>query len=104
LLLIENTALNKHGNEGFLRHLQELFELDSSLSLEDASQKKVMLVEHLTVIVRVEFTNESVLHHPLLKLNVTRVEHVFQDVLQGTYLFLKTLSVQSVVSCTDDAL
>ena len=104
MLLIEDTALNKHGNERLLRHLKELLELDSGLSLEDASQKKVMLVEDLTVIVRVEFTNESVLHHPLLKLNVTSVEHVLQDVLQCTYLFLKTLSVQSVVGCTNDAL
>ena len=63
-----------------------------------------MLVEDLAVVMRIELTDESVLHHPLLKLDVTLSKHIFQDVLKGTVLILETLIIKSIVSSADDAL
>jgi len=81
-----------------------LLSLVRCLLFEDRSEQEIVLVEDFAVIMRVELTDESVLHHSLLKLDVAFSEHIFKDVLQGSIVFLQALIIKTIVGCADDAL
>ena len=63
-----------------------------------------MLVEDFAVIMRVELTYESILHHSLLELDISIVEHFLKDVLKSSILILQALIIKTVVGSADDTL
>ena len=62
-----------------------------------------MLIEDLAVVMRVQLTDQSVLHHSPLKFHIAAlIEHVFQNFLECPIGVLKLLFIKAVISSSDD--